>query len=112
MMGVAPHNSRCVSRPAATRRPLARARGRALLFAVAGSCLTAAADGCFLRKYVYHPLLVANAIGDSTTTISGTPLHVYRSDQYKLYGPEPLTVSTAEKQGHRPYPSVLKHFRV
>ena len=112
MMGVTPHNSRCVSRPAATRRPLARARGRALLFAVAGSCLTAAADGCFLRKYVYHPVLVANAIGDSTTTISGTPLHVYRSDEYELYGPTPLSVNTAEQQVNRAYREFVKHFGV
>lgn len=95
MMGLAPHNFRC-----------------ALLLACAGACLTAAANGCFLRKYVYHPVLVANSIGDSTTMVSGTPVHVYRSDEYEVYGPTALSVSTAEQQVNRAYREFVKHFGV
>jgi hypothetical protein len=75
-------------------------------------CITIAANACFLRKYVYHPVLVANAIGDSTTTISGTQVHVYRNDEYELYGPTALSVSTAEQQIDRAYREFVKHFGV
>ena len=112
MMELAPHNSRCVSRPPTPRRRTARARGRALAVAGAVCCLTAALDGCFLRKYVYRPVLVANAIGDSTTMLSGTTVHVYRIDEYELYGPTSLSVSTSEQQVNRAYREFTKHFGV
>lgn len=73
-------------------------------------CLTAALDGCFLRKYVYRPVLVANAVGDSTTTLGATRLHVYRADEYEIYGPSALSVSTAERQVDRAYREFVKHF--
>jgi len=76
------------------------------------TCLTAGIDGCFLRKYVYRPVLVANAIGDSTTTLSGTRVHVYRNDEYELYGPTALSVSTSEHQINRAYREFTKHFGV
>ena len=112
MMRLALHNSRCASRPAALRRSPARVRGRAFATIAALACLTAAADGCFLRKYVYRPVLVANAIGDSTTTLSGTRVHVYRSDEFELYGPTTLSVSTSEQQVNRAYREFTKHFGV
>jgi len=80
------------------------------IFALA--CLTVATNGCFLRKYVYRPVLVANAIGDSTTTLSGTRVHVYRGDDYELYGPTTLSVSVAEQQVNRAYREFTKHFGV
>ena len=86
--------------------------GRALVTITAVACLTVAADGCFLRKYVYRPVLVANAIGDSTTTLSGTRVHVYRGDDYELYGPTTLSVSVAEQQINRAYREFTKHFGV
>jgi len=95
MMKLASHNSRC-----------------ALSTLVLASCLTVAVDGCFLRKYVYRPVLVANAIGDSTTTLSGTRLHVYRNDEYEIYGPTALSVSTSEQQINRAYREFTKHFGV
>ncbi|HKW08946.1 MAG TPA: hypothetical protein VJO33_01125 [Gemmatimonadaceae bacterium] len=83
------------------------------LFATAGlCCLTAFADGCFLRKYVYRPTLVANAIGDSTTTLSGTRVHVYKSDEYEIYGPTASSVSFSEQQTNRAYREFAKHFGV
>jgi hypothetical protein len=111
-MKLASHNFRCVSRPAVRRRSSTRARGHALATLVLLSCLTVASDGCFLRKYVYRPVLVANAIGDSTTTLSGTRLHVYRSDEYEVYGPTTLSVSTSEQQINRAYREFTKHFGV
>jgi len=86
--------------------------GRALLTFAAVACLTVAADGCFLRKYVYRPVLVTNAIGDSTTTLSGTRVHVYRGDDYELYGPTTLSVSVAEQQINRADREFTKHFGV
>jgi len=109
MMRLAPDNSPSTARPASRRRLSARARGRALSIA-ASLCLTAALDGCFLRKYVYRPVMVANAIGDSTTTLSGTPVHVYRTDEYEIFGPTALSVSTAEQQVSRAYREFSKHF--
>jgi hypothetical protein len=85
-------------------------RGRAIALVATGVCLTAGVDGCFLRKYVYRPTLVANAIGDSTTTLSGTRLHVYKTDDYEIYGPTTLAVSTAERQVDRAYREFTKHF--
>jgi len=87
-----------------------RPRGRAIALLAAGACLTAGVDGCFLRKYVYRPTLVANAIGDSTTTLAETKLHVYKTDQYEIYGPTALAVSTAERQVDRAYREFAKHF--
>lgn len=84
---------------------------RAAAFAVL-CCLTATVDGCFLRKYVYRPVLVANAIGDSTTTLAATRLHVYHADEYEIYGPSALAVSTAERQVDRAYREFVKHFGV
>lgn len=75
-------------------------------------CLTAALDGCFLRKYVYRPVLVANAIGDSTTTLSETRLHVYRTDDYEVYGPTATSVSFAAQQIDRAYREFRRHFGV
>lgn len=69
-------------------------------------------DGCFLRKYVYRPVLVANAIGDSTTTLSATHLHVYRTDDYEVYGPTTVSVSMASQQLDRAYREFVKHFGV
>lgn len=85
-------------------------RGRALALLAAGACLTAGVDGCFLRKYVYRPTLVANAIGDSTTTLSATKVHVYRTDDFEIYGPTTLSVSTAEGQVDRAYREFTKYF--
>jgi hypothetical protein len=111
MMPLALHNSPLSSHslPAARRSSMPRARGHALAI-VAALCLTSAIDGCFLRKYVYHPTLVANAIGDSTTTLSDTRVHFYKSDEYEIYGPTALSVSTAEQQVNRAYREFTKHF--
>ena len=94
---------------AAPRRSTTWRRAGAL---TALCCLTVALDACFLRKYVYRPVLVANAIGDSTTTLSSTKLHVYRTDEYEIYGPSTLSVSTAERQVDRAYREFVKHFGV
>jgi hypothetical protein len=59
---------------------------------------------------VYRPVLVANAIGDSTTTLAATHLHVYRSDEYEIYGPTAVSVGTAERQVDRAYREFVKHF--
>ncbi|HKW46603.1 MAG TPA: hypothetical protein VJN70_04130 [Gemmatimonadaceae bacterium] len=91
---------------------MARARAKALSIGAAVLCLTATLDGCFLRRYVYHATLVANAIGDSTTTLAGTRVHVYKSDEYEIYGPTALSVSTAEQQVNRAYREFTKHFGV
>jgi hypothetical protein len=107
------HNDiRRMSRRAARRQFLGRGRARALVLSLAACCLTAAADGCFLRKYVYRPVLVANAIGDSTTSIAATTVHVYRTDEYEIYGPTTMSVSTAEQQVNRAYREFVKHFGV
>lgn len=100
------------TRPAPRRAWLARARGKVLSIGAALCCLTTALDGCFLRRYVYHPTLVANAIGDSTTTLSGTRVHVYKTDEYEIYGPTALSVSTAEQQVNHAYREFTKHFGV
>lgn len=105
-----PENSRGNSRRGARRRFFGRAR--ALMAPLAVCCLTTLVDGCFLRKYVYRPVLVANAIGDSTTTIAGTTVHVYRNDEYEIYGPTTVSVSTAEQQINRAYREFVKHFGV
>jgi hypothetical protein len=81
-------------------------------FALWAFCLTAVVNGCFLRKYVYRPVLVANAVGDSTTTVSETRLHVYRSDEYEVYGPTATSVSFAAQQVDRAYREFRKHFGV
>jgi hypothetical protein len=83
---------------------------RPLLVVASGACLTAGTSGCFLRKYLYHPVLVANAIGDSTTTLAGTRVHVYKTDEYEVYGPTAISVSTAERQIDRAYREFNKHF--
>lgn len=75
-------------------------------------CLTVVANGCFLRKWVYRPVLVANAIGDSTTTLSETRLHVYRTDDYEVYGPTATSVSFAAQQIDRAYREFTKNFGV
>jgi hypothetical protein len=93
-------------------RVSARARVRALATPFALCCLTAVTNACFLRKYVYRPVLVANAIGDSTTTMGGTTLHIYKNDEYEIYGPTALAVSTAEQQVNRAYREFAKHFGV
>ena len=77
---------------------------------LAAACLTTSLGGCFLRKYVYRPVLVANAIGDSTTILSGTRMHVYRTDEYEIYVPTTVSVSTAEQQVNRAYREFTKHF--
>jgi hypothetical protein len=106
-MELSPHNARCHTGRAA------RARVRHAASAVlVGCCLTVSLDACFLRKYVYRPVLVANAIGDSTTTLAGTKLHIYKSDEYEVYGPTALSVSTAERQIDRAYREFTKHFGV
>ena len=87
-----------------------RARATRVLALVTLGCLTTTLGGCFLRKYVYRPVLVANAIGDSTTMLSGTRMHVYRTDEYEIYGPTALSVSTAEQQVNRAYREFTKHF--
>lgn len=79
---------------------------------VGALCLTAVANGCFLRKYVYRPVLVADAIGDSTTMLSDTRLHVYRTDQYEVYGPTATSVSFASQQIDRAYREFARHFGV
>ena len=68
--------------------------------------------GCFLRKYVYHPVLVADAIGDSTIMLGSTRLHVYGTDEYELYGPTAMSVSTGAAQLNRAYREFAKHFGV
>jgi hypothetical protein len=75
-----------------------------------GVLLLAATQGCFLRKYVYHPVPVANAIGDSTTTVAGTVVHVYVSDTYELYGPTAASIISAAAQLNRSYREFAKHF--
>lgn len=107
-----PNNFRSLSRRVAQRRFSVRARGSALWAPLAVSCLTASVEGCFLRKYVYRPVLVANAIGDSTTTLAATKLHVYRTDEFEIYGPTAISVSTAEHQISRAYREFVKHFGV
>ena len=102
-------DARGVPRRAAPRRASAWRRAGVL---AALCCLTVALDGCFLRKYVYRPVLVANAIGDSTTTLAATTLHVYRTDEYEIYGPSGLSVGTAERQVDRAYREFVKHFGV
>ena len=69
-------------------------------------------SGCFLRKWVYHPVPVANAIGDSTTTLAGTRVHVYITDQYELYGPTTPSVASSAPQLNRAYREFAKHFGV
>jgi hypothetical protein len=97
------------ARTANPRRSSARRRAGAI---AALCCLTVALDGCFLRKYVYRPVLVANAIGDSTTTLAATRLHVYHTDEYEIYGPSAVSVGTAERQVDRAYREFVKHFGV
>lgn len=103
------HDARTDSRHVASRRPSAR---RHVVALAALCCLTVALDGCFLRKYVYRPVLVANAIGDSTTTLAATQLHVYRNDEYEIYGPSTAAVRTTERQVDRAYREFMKHFGV
>jgi hypothetical protein len=105
-------NCRCISSRVAGRPRWAPACVRVIAAPLALLCLTASIDGCFLRKYVYRPVLVANAIGDSTTTLAGTRLHVYRTDEYEIYGPTTLAVSTSELQVDRAYREFAKHFGV
>jgi hypothetical protein len=88
-------------------RHFVRAR---LISTIGGAALAATLGGCFLKKYVYHPVPVANAIGDSTTTVAATRLHVYKSDRYELYGPTTASVSIAATQLNRAYREFAKHF--
>ena len=107
-MELSPYNT--VAPPGA-RHASARARVvRAVTLTAIGAGLTAGAEGCFLRKYVYRPVLVANAVGDSTTVLSGTRVHVYKTDEYEVYGPTTVSVSTAERQIDRAYREFTKHF--
>jgi hypothetical protein len=69
-------------------------------------------SGCFLRKWVYHPVPVANAIGDSTTQLAGTRVHVFNGEQYELYGPTTASVASAVPQINRAYREFAKHFGV
>jgi hypothetical protein len=110
MRAVAENNFRSVVRLPAAGHVLAGTRGRAFMLAAIGCCLTASTSGCFLRKWVYRPVLVANAIGDSTTTVAATRVHVYRSDEYEIYGPTATSVSIAELQVSRAYREFAKHF--
>lgn len=87
-------------------------RARLPLLVLGAVCLTAVANGCFLRRYVYRPVLVANAIGDSTTMLSDTRLHVYRTDDYEVYGPTTASVSFSTQQIERAYREFTKHFGV
>ena len=99
------------SRPARRREMHPRrARTTRVLAVVTVGCLTTSLGGCFLRRYVYRPVLVANAIGDSTTMLSSTQVHVYRTDEYEIYGPTAVSVSTAEQQVNRTYREFTKHF--
>jgi hypothetical protein len=86
-----------------------RNRWTALLAAV---LLLPVLGGCFLRRWVYHPVPVANAIGDSTTTLTGTRLHVFQSEHYELYGPTATSVASAAPQLNRTYREFAKHFGV
>ena len=72
--------------------------------------LLATGTGCFLRKYVYHPVPVANAIGDSTAVVAGTRLHVYAADRWEVYGPTDVSVSMAVPQLKRVYSEFAKYF--
>lgn len=90
----------------------ARQVSRMMRIGLGAVCLTATANGCFLRNYVYRPVLVANAIGDSTTTLSETRLHVYRTDDYEVYGPTATSVSFAAQQVDRAYREFRRHFGV
>ena len=103
------HDASGDARRAVPRRSLAWQRLGVL---AALCCLTVALDGCFLKKYVYRPVLVANAIGDSTTTLAATKVHVYRTDEYEIYGPSTASVATAERQVDRAYREFAKHFGV
>jgi hypothetical protein len=100
------------SQRAGPRCCAARAAGRAVVVTAVLVGLTTTIDGCFLRKWVYRPVLVANAIGDSTTTLSGTRLHIYRSDDYEVYGPTATSVSIAAQQLDRAYREFAKNFGV
>jgi hypothetical protein len=42
--------------------------------------------------------------------LSGTRLHVYRTDEYEIDGPSAVSVSTAEQQVNRAYREFTKHF--
>jgi hypothetical protein len=72
--------------------------------------LAAGPTGCFLSKFVYKPVPVANVVGDSTTEIAGTKVHVYRGERYEVYGPTAMSVSTAVAQLNRSYREFAKHF--
>lgn len=102
-----------ILRPSGRKVERKRRSRAARTFMLGGlACLTTSIGGCFLRKYVYRPVLVANAIGDSTTMLSGTRLHVYRTDEYEIYGPTAVSVSTAEQQVNRAYREFTKNFGV
>lgn len=79
---------------------------------LAPMALSLSLSGCFLRKWVYHPVPVANAIGDSTTMLAGTRVHVFRNEQYELYGPTTASVVSAAPQLNRAYREFSKHFGV
>lgn len=68
--------------------------------------------GCFLRKWVYRPVPVANAIGDSTTQLANTRVHAFNGEQYELYGPTAASVASAAPQINRAYREFAKHFGV
>jgi hypothetical protein len=61
---------------------------------------------------VYHAVPVANAIGDSTTMLAGTLVHVYKTDEYELYGPTVPSVVFSAPQLNRAYKEFAKHFGV
>lgn len=91
-------------------RPRRAGRGhRALLLSALG-LLALAADGCFFRSFVYKPVPVDNAIGDSTTVLAGTTLHAYRTDRYELYGPTEESIAASAQQVNRAYREFRKHF--
>lgn len=89
----------------ASSGPAARAAKGAIV-----GLLLASTAGCFLKKYVGHPVPVANAIGDSTTVLAGTKLHVYASQRYEVYGPTDVSVSMAVPQLDRAYSEFEKYF--
>lgn len=66
----------------------------------------------WVKAHVYQAVPVADAVGDSTTTLGGRKLHVYTSPRYTVFGPSALAVSTAAGALDRAYFQWYRYFGV
>ena len=91
------------------RRPTWRASAGTALALLA--LATVGACG-LIRGLFYQSVPVANAVGDSTTTLGGRKFHVYVSPRYTVFGPSAVAVTAAATGLDRAYFQWYRYFGV